>query len=67
MAIDGRPNTVLMPGLDCSPNGSVWTNYANFWLFWASYRYHFRQKHEENLATLFLSAKTAVFKHASHK
>ena len=29
-AIDGRPNTMLMPGLGCSPNGPVWTNLANF-------------------------------------
>ena len=33
MAIDGKPNAVLMPGLDCSPNGPVWTNFANFRLF----------------------------------
>ena len=33
LAIDEKPNTVLMLGLDCSPNGSVWTNIANFWLF----------------------------------
>ena len=37
IAIDGRPNTVLMPcldcffnGLDCFFNGPVWTNFANF-------------------------------------
>ena len=33
MAIDGRTNTVLMPGLHCSPNDPVWTNFANFRLF----------------------------------
>ena len=33
IAIDGKPNTVLMPGLDCSPNGPVWTDFANFRLF----------------------------------
>ena len=61
MAIDGRPNTVLMLGLDCSPNGPVWTNFANFWLIFNRqalgysglvFRYHFRGKLEENLATL---------------
>ena len=30
MVIDGRLNTVQMPGLECSPNGPVWTNFANF-------------------------------------
>ena len=30
MSIDGTPNTVLMPGLDCSPDGPLWTNFANF-------------------------------------
>ena len=49
MAIDGRPNAVLIPSLDCSHNGSEWTNFANFCkvsqnfqqaivgLFWASF------------------------------
>ena len=61
MAIDGRPNTVLIPGLDCSPYGPVSINFANFRLFfnrqalgyfWLVFRYHFRWKYEENLATL---------------
>ena len=61
MAIDGKPNTVLMSGLDCSPNGPIWTNFANFWLFFYRqalgyfglvFRYYFRGKIEENLATL---------------
>ena len=30
MAINGRPNTVLIPGLDCFPNSTVWTNFTNF-------------------------------------
>ena len=55
MAIDGRPNAVLMPGLDCSPNGSVWTNFANFRLFFNRqalgyfelvFWYHLQQKLE---------------------
>ena len=49
MAIDERPNTVLMPGLNCFPNGPVWTKFANFlqifcyfstgkrWAFWAKF------------------------------
>ena len=61
MAIDGRPNTVLMPGLDCSPNGPVWSNFANFRLFFNRqalgyfgqvFRYHLGWKLEEILATL---------------
>ena len=61
MAIDGRPNTVLLPGLDCSSNGPVWTNFANGWLFFnrqtlgyfgVVFRYHLGWKLEENLATL---------------
>ena len=58
IAIDGRPNTMLMPGLDCSPNGPVWTNFANFRQNFQQasvglvFRYHFRGKLEENLATL---------------
>ena len=49
---------MLMPGLDCSPNGPVWTNFANFRqnLQQASvglfFRYHFRRKSQESLATL---------------
>ena len=55
---------MLMPGLDCSPNGPLWTNFAKFCkflailqqvsigLFWAVFKYHFRGKLEENLATL---------------
>ena len=31
MAMDGRPNAVLMPGLDYSPNGPKWITSANFW------------------------------------
>ena len=31
MAINGRPNAMLMPDLDCSPKDPVWTNFANFW------------------------------------
>ena len=33
MAIDGKPNTVLIPSLDCILIGSVWTNFTNFWRF----------------------------------
>ena len=62
MAIDGRPNAVLMPGLDCFPNGPVWTSFANFQqasvgsiYFGLVCRYHFRRKLEENLATLYSS------------
>ena len=63
MAIAGNSNTVLMPGLDCSQNGSVWTNFANFGLFLnkqtlgyfeLAIRYHFGWKLEESLETLVL-------------
>ena len=46
VAINERPNAVLMPGLDCSPNAPKWTNFANscqifqqlsVGLFWASF------------------------------
>ena len=30
---DGRLNIVLMPGLDCSPNGPAWTNFENLAYF----------------------------------
>ena len=33
MAINGKPNTVLMLCRECSPNGRVWTTFANFPLF----------------------------------
>ena len=33
MVIDGKPYTVLILGLDCSPNGPVWTNFKNFCKF----------------------------------
>ena len=61
MATDRRPNTVVIPSEDCSPNGPVWTEFANFWLFFNRqalgylglvFRYHTRRKLEENLATL---------------
>ena len=60
MAIDGKPNTELMPGLDCFPNDPVWTNFANFGLFFNRqalgyfglvFRYHLGGKLEEYLAT----------------
>ena len=63
MTIDGRPNTVLMLGLDCL-SMAQWINFANFWLFFNRqalcyfglvFRYHFRWKLEENLATLLRS------------
>ena len=53
---------MLVPGLNCCPNGPVRTNLGNFWqnlqqasvgLFWdLVFRYHFRGKLEENLAAL---------------
>ena len=61
MAINGRPNIVLMPGLDSFTNGPVWTNFENFRLFfngqalcyfWLVIRYRLGWKHEENVATL---------------
>ena len=33
VTIAAKPNTVLIPGLNCSSNGPVWTNFANFRLF----------------------------------
>ena len=30
MAINGRPYTMLIPGVEYSPNGHVWNNFANF-------------------------------------
>ena len=52
---------MLMPGLDCSSNGPVWTNFANFWLFFNRltlgyfglvFRYHLGWKLEKSLETL---------------
>ena len=61
VAIDGKLNTVLMPGLNCSPNSPIWTNFAKFWLFFNRQalgyfglvlRYRLGCKLEENLAAL---------------
>ena len=61
MTIAAKPHIVLMPALDCSPNGFVWTNFANFRLFFNKQalgyfglvlRYHLSWKLEENLETL---------------
>ena len=69
MTVNGRPNTEMMPGLECSPNGSVWTNFANFRLFFNRqalgyfglvFRYDFRWKLQENLATLSPSHVTSL-------
>ena len=58
-AIAGKPHTVLMPGLDCSPNFPVRTDFANFLLFFNRQalgyfglviKYHLVWKLEENLA-----------------
>ena len=58
---------MLMPGMDCSPNGPLWTNFANFANFWPFFnrqaldyfglvfRYHLGRKLEENLATLMIA------------
>ena len=63
LALYEKPNTVLMPGLDCFPNDPVWTNFVNFWLFFNRQllcyfgpvlRYHLDRKLEKNLATLVL-------------
>ena len=60
-AITGKPHTVLMPGLDCSPNFPVRTNFANFLLYFNRQalgyfglviRYHLGWKLEENLVIL---------------
>ena len=56
-----------MPGLDCSPNGPVWTNFSNFRLFFNRqvlgyfglvFEYHLGWKLKENLATLNLTLLT---------
>ena len=69
MAIDGKPNVVLMPDLDCFPNGPAWTNFANFRLFFNKQalgyfglvlRYHFCCKLEKNLATLMVKPITDI-------
>ena len=38
IAIDGKSNTVLMPELDCSPNGAVWSYFADFSKFLAIFQ-----------------------------
>ena len=65
MAITGKLNTVPMPDLGCSPKDSLWTNLANFQLFFNKQalgyfglvlRYDLGWKPEENLAILVLDA-----------
>ena len=65
-SITTTTNTMLMPGLHCSPNDPVRINFANFCKFSVFFnrqalgyfglvlRYHFRWKLQENLATLII-------------